>query len=75
MGGRGGYKRLFKGHDIYQVSSVSSSDVWLANAPQVSDELKSDVSEETKEQARKMAQEELKRRIAGMLSRSALLCL
>lgn len=47
LGGRGGYMRLFKGHDINQVS----------------DELKKDVSKEAQKQAREMAREELKRRL------------
>ncbi|KZT08123.1 uncharacterized protein LAESUDRAFT_649814 [Laetiporus sulphureus 93-53] len=47
LGGRGGYMRLFKGHDINQVS----------------DELKQDVPEHIKEQAREMARQELARRL------------
>ena len=47
MGGRGGYKRLFKGHDIKQVS----------------DQLKDDVPDEIKEKAREMARQELARRL------------
>ncbi|ETW77425.1 hypothetical protein HETIRDRAFT_156533 [Heterobasidion irregulare TC 32-1] len=47
MGGRGGYMRLFKGHDIKQVS----------------DELKKDVPDEIREQAREMARQELARRL------------
>ncbi|PCH36867.1 hypothetical protein WOLCODRAFT_167155 [Wolfiporia cocos MD-104 SS10] len=47
MGGRGGYMRLFKGHDINQVSAT----------------LKDDVPEHIKEQAREMARQELARRL------------
>ncbi|KAI0315297.1 AAA domain-containing protein [Amylostereum chailletii] len=47
LGGRGGYMRLFKGHDINQVS----------------DKLKQDVPESVKEQAREMARQELARRL------------
>ncbi|TFY67028.1 hypothetical protein EVJ58_g1884 [Rhodofomes roseus] len=47
MGGRGGYMRLFKGHDINQVS----------------DALKKDVPDHVKEKAREMARQELARRL------------
>ncbi|KAJ3505514.1 hypothetical protein NLJ89_g7376 [Agrocybe chaxingu] len=47
MGGRGGYKRLYKGGDIKQVS----------------DKLKQDVPDEVKERAREMARQELQRRL------------
>ncbi|EIN14530.1 hypothetical protein PUNSTDRAFT_118001 [Punctularia strigosozonata HHB-11173 SS5] len=47
LGGRGGYMRLFKGHDVYQVS----------------DQLKNEVPEQIKEQARDMARQELARRL------------
>ncbi|KAL5520838.1 hypothetical protein ACEPAF_2841 [Sanghuangporus sanghuang] len=47
LGGRGGYMRLFKGHDIKQVS----------------DKLKNEVPEHVKEQAREMARQELERRL------------
>ncbi|KAL1948550.1 hypothetical protein VTO73DRAFT_12625 [Trametes versicolor] len=47
MGGRGGYMRLFKGHDINQVS----------------DALKNDVPDHVKERAREMARLELARRL------------
>ncbi|TDL27843.1 hypothetical protein BD410DRAFT_781753 [Rickenella mellea] len=47
LGGRGGYMRLFKGHEIKQVS----------------EELKQQVPDSIREQARKMAQEELKRKL------------
>ncbi|TBU30306.1 AAA domain-containing protein [Dichomitus squalens] len=47
LGGRGGYMRLFKGHDINQVS----------------DALKNDVPDHVKEQAREMARQELARRL------------
>ncbi|KAL6302276.1 AAA domain-containing protein [Sparassis latifolia] len=47
LGGRGGYMRLFKGHDIKQIS----------------DELKNDVPDHIKEQAREMARQELARRL------------
>lgn len=47
MGGRGGYKRLYKGHNIKQVS----------------DQLKDDVPDHIKEQAREMARQELARRL------------
>ncbi|PPR05936.1 hypothetical protein CVT24_006658 [Panaeolus cyanescens] len=47
MGGRGGYKRLYKGGDIKQVS----------------DELKKDVPDHIKEKAREMARQELQRRL------------
>ncbi|KAI0089424.1 AAA domain-containing protein [Irpex rosettiformis] len=47
IGGRGGYKRLYKGHDIKQVS----------------DQLKNDVPDEIKEKAREMARQELARRL------------
>ena len=47
MGGRGGYKRLYKGGDIKQVP----------------DRLKADVPDHIKEKAREMAREELKRRL------------
>ncbi|RDB28140.1 von Willebrand factor A domain-containing protein 8 [Hypsizygus marmoreus] len=47
LGGRGGYKRLFKGGDIKQVS----------------DALKSDVPDHIKEKAREMARQELQRRL------------
>ncbi|PPQ92175.1 hypothetical protein CVT25_008949 [Psilocybe cyanescens] len=47
MGGRGGYKRLYKGGDIKQVS----------------DRLKQDVPDHVKEKAREMARQELQRRL------------
>ncbi|KDQ56692.1 hypothetical protein JAAARDRAFT_207783 [Jaapia argillacea MUCL 33604] len=47
LGGRGGYMRLYKGHDINQIS----------------DELKNDVPDHIKEKARAMAREELARRL------------
>ncbi|OCH94642.1 hypothetical protein OBBRIDRAFT_817121 [Obba rivulosa] len=47
LGGRGGAMRLFKGHDIKQVS----------------DKLKDDVPDHIKERAREMAREELARRL------------
>ncbi|KZV72548.1 hypothetical protein PENSPDRAFT_674901 [Peniophora sp. CONT] len=47
MGGRGGYMRLYKGNDIKQVS----------------DELKRQVPDETRERAREMAKAELARRL------------
>jgi von Willebrand factor A domain-containing protein 8 len=47
MGGRGGYKRLYKGHDIKQIS----------------DQLKNDVPDHIKEKAREMARQELARRL------------
>lgn len=47
LGGRGGYMRLFKGHDIKQVS----------------DELKAAVPDSVKEKAREMARAELERRL------------
>ncbi|KAF8625067.1 hypothetical protein AX15_005549 [Amanita polypyramis BW_CC] len=47
LGGRGGYKRFYKGGDIRQVS----------------DELKKDVPEEIKEKAREMARQELQQRL------------
>ncbi|KAF8624743.1 hypothetical protein AX17_007074 [Amanita inopinata Kibby_2008] len=47
LGGRGGYKRLYKGGDIKQVS----------------DELKSNVPEDIRDKAREMARQELKRRL------------
>ncbi|KAF8581136.1 hypothetical protein K439DRAFT_1517023 [Ramaria rubella] len=47
LGGRGGYMRLYKGHDIKQVS----------------DELKVQVPDHIKEKAREMAREELARRL------------
>ncbi|KAM5545989.1 hypothetical protein V8D89_000115 [Ganoderma adspersum] len=47
LGGRGGYMRLFKGHDINQVS----------------DALKNDVPDHVKEKAREMARLELARRL------------
>ncbi|KAI0703059.1 AAA domain-containing protein [Cytidiella melzeri] len=50
MGGRGGYKRLHKGHDIKQVS----------------DQLKIDVPDHIKEKARGMARQELARRLEDL---------
>ncbi|OBZ76548.1 von Willebrand factor A domain-containing protein 8 [Grifola frondosa] len=47
LGGRGGYMRLFKGHDINQIP----------------DALKNDVPDHIKEQARQMARQELARRL------------
>ncbi|KAJ6562445.1 AAA domain-containing protein [Mycena capillaripes] len=47
MGGRGGYKRLYKGGDIKQVS----------------DELKQQVPDHVREKAREMARQELQRRL------------
>ncbi|KAI5120535.1 hypothetical protein M0805_004543 [Coniferiporia weirii] len=47
LGGRGGYMRLFKGHDIKQVS----------------DKLKNDVPDSVREKAREMARQELERRL------------
>ncbi|KAI0752632.1 AAA domain-containing protein [Daedaleopsis nitida] len=47
LGGRGGYMRLFKGHDINQVP----------------DALKNDVPDHVKERAREMARQELARRL------------
>ena len=47
LGGRGGYKRLFKNHEIKQIP----------------DSLKEDVPEHIRENARRMAQEELARRL------------
>ncbi|KAI9056427.1 hypothetical protein FKP32DRAFT_1599153 [Trametes sanguinea] len=47
LGGRGGYMRLFKGHDIKQVS----------------DALKNDVPDHVKERARELARQELARRL------------
>ncbi|KAF7986115.1 hypothetical protein HWV62_41553 [Athelia sp. TMB] len=47
QGGRGGYKRLYKGHKIMQVS----------------DQLKDNVPDHIKEKARQMAREELQRRL------------
>ncbi|TCD60876.1 hypothetical protein EIP91_009382 [Steccherinum ochraceum] len=47
LGGRGGYMRLYQGHDIKQVS----------------DKLKNDVPDHIKEQAREMARQELARRL------------
>ncbi|KAJ7165324.1 AAA domain-containing protein [Mycena filopes] len=47
MGGRGGYKRLYKGGDIKQVS----------------DELKAQVPDHVREKAREMARQELQRRL------------
>jgi len=47
LGGRGGYKRFYKGGNIKQVS----------------DELKRNVPEAIKEKAREIAQQELKRRL------------
>ncbi|CCM05477.1 uncharacterized protein FIBRA_07698 [Fibroporia radiculosa] len=47
LGGRGGYMRLFKGHDISQVS----------------DALKNNVPDRIKEEARAMARQELARRL------------
>ncbi|THH30493.1 hypothetical protein EUX98_g3701 [Antrodiella citrinella] len=47
LGGRGGYMRLYQGHDINQVS----------------DKLKDEVPEHIKEQARELARQELARRL------------
>jgi len=47
LGGRGGYKRLFKNHEVNQIP----------------DSLKKDVPEHIQESARRMAQEELARRL------------
>ncbi|KAI0327509.1 hypothetical protein GY45DRAFT_1355662 [Cubamyces sp. BRFM 1775] len=47
LGGRGGYMRLFKGHDIKQIP----------------DALKNDVPDHVKERAREMARQELARRL------------
>jgi len=47
LGGRGGYKRLFKNHEIKQIP----------------DSLKKDVPEHIQENARRMAKEELARRL------------
>ncbi|KAI0036975.1 AAA domain-containing protein [Vararia minispora EC-137] len=47
LGGRGGYMRLYKGHDINQVS----------------DKLKQDVPDAVRDQAREMARRELARRL------------
>ncbi|KAH9924969.1 AAA domain-containing protein [Epithele typhae] len=47
LGGRGGYMRLFKGHDINQIS----------------DALKNDVPDHVKDRAREMARQELARRL------------
>ncbi|GAA6044030.1 hypothetical protein JCM8097_004313 [Rhodosporidiobolus ruineniae] len=50
LGGRGGYKRLYKGGDIKQVS----------------DSLKADVPDEIKDRAREMARKELAERLAEL---------
>ncbi|KAI0296956.1 AAA domain-containing protein [Multifurca ochricompacta] len=56
MGGRGGFKRLYKkGHDIYQVSK----------------KLKDDVPESVRAQARLMARKELEARLAALNITSA----
>ena len=47
LGGKGGYMRLFKGHNIKQIS----------------DKDKDSVPDHIKDQARQMAREELKRRL------------
>ncbi|KAH9929971.1 AAA domain-containing protein [Amylocystis lapponica] len=47
LGGRGGYMRLFKGHDIKQIP----------------DALKNDIPDHVKERAREMARQELARRL------------
>ncbi|EIW79654.1 hypothetical protein CONPUDRAFT_137936 [Coniophora puteana RWD-64-598 SS2] len=49
-GGRGGYKRLQKGNNIYQVS----------------DKLKADVPDHIRDRAREMAREELKQRLQAL---------
>lgn len=49
LGGRGGYERLRSGHEVKQIS----------------DELKRDVPEHIKEQARRMAQEALAKKLAN----------
>ena len=59
MGGRGGYKRLYKGHDIKQVS----------------DQLKDDVPDEIKEKAREMARQELACRLEELNMSEADACL
>ncbi|KAH9028964.1 AAA domain-containing protein [Lactarius pseudohatsudake] len=55
LGGRGGFKRLHKGHDINQIS----------------DKLKEDVPESVREQARLMARKELEARLAELNMTSA----
>ncbi|KZT28299.1 hypothetical protein NEOLEDRAFT_1129681 [Neolentinus lepideus HHB14362 ss-1] len=50
LGGRGGYMRLYKGHDINQIS----------------DKLKNDVPDHIKEKAREMAREELARKLEAL---------
>ncbi|KAF8263236.1 AAA domain-containing protein [Lactarius quietus] len=56
LGGRGGYKRLYKkGHDIHQISN----------------KLKADVPESVRAQARLMAQKELEARLAELNMTSA----
>ncbi|PIL28944.1 hypothetical protein GSI_08991 [Ganoderma sinense ZZ0214-1] len=51
LGGRGGYMRLFKGHDINQVSDALKNDV------------PDHVKERARERAREMARQELARRL------------
>ncbi|KAG5651686.1 hypothetical protein H0H81_007817 [Sphagnurus paluster] len=64
MGGRGGYKRLFKGGDIKQVCFVSLVSRCLGSAyPEVPDALKDNVPDHIKEKAREMARQELQRRL------------
>ncbi|KAJ7481878.1 AAA domain-containing protein [Mycena latifolia] len=59
MGGRGGYKRLYKGGDIRQAASLSLMKCTL----QVSDTLKEQVPDHVREKAREMARQELQRRL------------
>lgn len=65
LGGRGGFKRLYKpGHNIKQVDSrLHLLDPIFSPFLQVSDALKDQVPDEIREKAREMAKQELQRRL------------
>lgn len=64
MGGRGGYKRIYKGGDIKQVCILVGGSQQIAEfVNQVSDSLKDKVPDYIREKARQMARQELQRRL------------
>ena len=63
MGGRGGYKRFYKGGNVAQVRSIPTFLPVVFRLGQVPGALKQQVPEEIQEKAREMARQELKRRL------------
>ena len=64
MGGRGGYKRIYKGGDIKQVGfHIKRREMAADVVNQVSDSLKEKVPDHIREKAREMARQELQRRL------------